>query len=79
MLGFLAATVMPSKQQSSLLEGWRHFTGILQSGSVKHELHVCAHGLHAGAQGEEHAGWQAGAQGLGAQDGGWQGCSQTGS
>lgn len=72
MLGFLAVTVMPSAQQSSLLEGCLHFAGILQRGSSR----------HGGGHGGGHAGLHGAGQGAGhgaAQGAGRHGCSQTGS
>lgn len=75
MPGFLAETVIPSKQLSSLLEGFAHFTGILQRGSTKHGgvgahggghtgWHVGWHGEHAGGQHTGlHTGGHAGGQG----------------
>jgi hypothetical protein len=59
--GLLAVTVIPSSQQSSLLEGCWHLTSGLQTGSQG--------GGHAGAQGGGHTGGQTGLQ-TGAQGGG---------
>lgn len=56
MLGFLAETMIPSLQQSSLLFGQWHFTAGLQSGSL--------HGSgHTGWHGFGQTGWQTGLQG----------------
>ena len=76
MPGFLAVTVMPSRQFSSFVGGLAHLAGILQRGSFKHAgghtgaqggghtgLHTGGQtGLHTGAQGGGHTGLHAGAQ-----------------
>lgn len=54
MPGFLAVTVMPSRQFSSFVDGLAHLAGILQRGSFKHA------GGHTGAQGGGHAGLHTG-------------------
>ncbi len=83
----LAVTVIPSSQQSSLLDGCWHFTSGLQTGSHgggQGGLHTGAHGgghtggqtgLQTGAQGGGHTGAQIGGHGLqiGAQGGGHSG------
>jgi hypothetical protein len=66
MDGFLAETVIPSLQHSSLLLGWQHFTGGLQSGSPhgggQTGLHGAGHDA-TGAQGTAQTGAQGSSQG----------------
>jgi len=82
MRGFLAETMMPSRQQSSLLDGCLHRTGALQTGSLHGGGHAGAHlGSHAGAHFGSHLGSHLGSY-LGSHTGahfGWHTGAHTGS
>src|SRR5262245_5122034 len=56
MLGFLAETMIPSRQQSSFELGWQHLGSGLQQGACS------THGLHGAGQAGAH-GWQTGGHG----------------
>lgn len=65
MLGFLAVTVIPSKQHNCALLGCLHACGILQRGSWQGAGCGWQTGSHAvggqtGLQGSGHTGWHAG-------------------
>lgn len=68
MDGFLAETVIPSLQHSSLLLGWQHFTGGLQQGGSPQGggqtgLHGAGQTGAQGAQGTAQTGAQGSSQG----------------